>query len=144
MTNPAGSTATAPSPPPPHAASPPTPLCADCSPTPPPEKSSRIRHTTYAPPAALAAFVIARDITCRFPTCTRPSCEADIDHKIPYHDGGTTGAANTWALHRTHHLDRTHHGHTIHTGPDGHTSWTTPAGFTYPIDPEAVGPMHTT
>ncbi|WP_026877001.1 HNH endonuclease signature motif containing protein [Jiangella gansuensis] len=98
-------------------------------------------HTTYAPPAALAAFVVARDTTCRFPTCARPGTDTDIDHVIPYHQGGTTGAANTWLLHRTHHLDRTHHGHTIHTHSDGTRSWTTPAGFTYPAEPEAVGPV---
>ncbi|TDD98848.1 HNH endonuclease signature motif containing protein, partial [Jiangella asiatica] len=98
-------------------------------------------HTTYAPPAALAAFVTARDATCRFPTCDRPSGEADIDHVVPYRHGGTTGATNTWLLHRAHHLDRTHHGHIIRTDPDGTRWWTTPAGFTYPTEPEAIGPI---
>ncbi|TDE08040.1 HNH endonuclease signature motif containing protein [Jiangella asiatica] len=92
-------------------------------------------HTTYTPPAALAAFVTARDATCRFPTCARPATETDIDHQIPYHHGGTTGAANTWALHRTHHLNRTHHGHTIHTTPT-----TPPGGPPPPATPTPPNP----
>ena len=39
------------------------------------------------------AHVVARDRTCRFPTCHRPATEAEIDHQIPYAAGGTTGTA---------------------------------------------------
>ncbi len=100
-------------------------------------------RTTYSPPAALAAHVVARDRTCRFPTCHRPATEAEIDHQIPYAAGGTTSAGNTWALHPGHHRAKTWHGYRIVAEPDGGTWWTTPAGRRYPVEPEAIGPIHT-
>lgn len=100
-------------------------------------------RTTYAPPARLAAFVAARDRTCRLPTCEHPATAADIDHKQPFNRGGATSAANTWALHDAHHFARTHHGYTIHTDARGITWWTTPAGLHYAVDPEIIGPVTT-
>ncbi|SDU71495.1 HNH endonuclease signature motif containing protein [Jiangella alkaliphila] len=100
-------------------------------------------HTTYTPPAALAAHVIARDRTCRFPTCHRTATEAEIDHQTPYARGGTTAPDNTWALHTGHHRAKTWHAFTITTDPHGTTWWTTPAGHHYPVEPEAIGPIRT-
>ncbi|EUA22884.1 hypothetical protein I552_7375 [Mycobacterium xenopi 3993] len=42
----------------------------------------------YAPSRGLADFVRCRDLTCRFPGCDRPALRCDIDHTIPYADGG--------------------------------------------------------
>ncbi len=98
-------------------------------------------RTTYAPPADLTAFVITRDRTCRFPTCHHPARRSDIDHKQPFAQGGTTTPTNTWALHRGHHLGKTHHAFSLITDPDGVTWWTTPAGHTYPTEPETIGPL---
>lgn len=47
----------------------------------------------YRPSRALADFIRARDLTCRFPGCDRPADRADIDHTIPY-PAGPTSAAN--------------------------------------------------
>ncbi|PBJ67083.1 hypothetical protein BB737_04325, partial [Mycobacterium avium subsp. hominissuis] len=47
----------------------------------------------YAPPAALADFVRCRDLTCRWPGCDRPATECDLDHTIPYAEGGPTHAS---------------------------------------------------
>jgi hypothetical protein len=33
-------------------------------------------------PDALRDFLIARDVTCRFPGCTRPAEACDIDHVV--------------------------------------------------------------
>ncbi|SDU66080.1 HNH endonuclease signature motif containing protein [Jiangella alkaliphila] len=101
-------------------------------------------RTSYTPPADLTAHVIARDRTCRFPTCHRPATEAEIDHKIPYAEGGTTDPANTWALHDGHHRAKTWHTFTITTDTHGTTWWTTPAGHHYPAEPEVVGPVMST
>ncbi|WP_129710988.1 HNH endonuclease signature motif containing protein [Haloactinopolyspora alba] len=98
-------------------------------------------RSTYHPPPHLATFVIARDQTCRLPTCERPASEADIDHKQPYHHGGSTGASNNWPLHPGHHLGKTHHSYRIHTDTHGTTWWTTPAGHQYPVEPETIGPL---
>jgi hypothetical protein len=48
----------------------------------------------YTPSAKLAAFVRARDLTCRAPGCDRAAIECDLDHTIPYADGGATHASN--------------------------------------------------
>jgi hypothetical protein len=42
------------------------------------------------PSQALIDFVRARDLTCRAPGCDRPATHCDIDHTIPFVDGGAT------------------------------------------------------
>ena len=47
----------------------------------------------YTPSAKLADFVRCRDLTCRAPGCDRPAIGCDIDHTIPYAQGGATHAS---------------------------------------------------
>lgn len=47
----------------------------------------------YVPSKALADFVRCRDLTCRAPGCERPAFDCDIDHTIPYAQGGPTHAS---------------------------------------------------
>jgi hypothetical protein len=98
-----------------------------------------VGRTRYLPPADLAEHVIARDQTCRFPTCTRPADGCDLDHTTPWERGGTTSAANLGPLHRGHHNDKTHHGWRLHQPEPGRYTWTAPTGHTYHVDPEIVG-----
>jgi hypothetical protein len=93
----------------------------------------------YTPPPDLAEHVIARDQTCRFPTCTRPAAGCDLDHSIPFEHGGTTSAANLGPLHRGHHNDKTHHRWRLDQPEPGRYIWTAPTGHRYQIDPEIVG-----
>ncbi len=58
------------------------------------------------PSDALRTAVQARDGTCRFPTCTRPAIESDLDHEIPRPHGPTSGD-NLRALCRRHHNIKT-------------------------------------
>jgi hypothetical protein len=44
----------------------------------------------YTPSDKLADFVRCRDLTCRAPGCDRPAVACDVDHTIPYADGGAT------------------------------------------------------
>ncbi len=44
----------------------------------------------YTPSAKLAEFVRCRDLTCRAPGCDRPATHCDLDHTIPYAQGGAT------------------------------------------------------
>jgi hypothetical protein len=48
----------------------------------------------YTPSKALADFVRARDLTCRWPGCDVPAFNCDVDHTIPYAQGGPTHASN--------------------------------------------------
>ena len=41
----------------------------------------------YSPSTQLAAFVRARDLTCRAPGFDRPAIQCDVDHTIRYTEG---------------------------------------------------------
>ncbi|OBI34585.1 HNH endonuclease signature motif containing protein [Mycolicibacter sinensis] len=89
----------------------------------------------YVPSAALAAFVRCRDLTCRWPGCDRPALDCDIDHTIPYADGGPTHASNLKCFCRTHHLVKTFWGWRDVQLPDGTLIVASPAGHTYVTTP---------
>ncbi|REO02017.1 HNH endonuclease, partial [Mycobacterium tuberculosis] len=79
----------------------------------------------------LAAFVRARDLTCRAPGCDRPATQCDLDHTIAFADGGATHAANLKCLCRLHHLLATFCGWRAQQLPDGTVIWTLPGNQTY-------------
>ena len=54
----------------------------------------------YVPSRALGNFVRCRDMTCRFPGCDRPAFGCDLDHTIPFSEGGATHASNLRFLRR--------------------------------------------
>jgi hypothetical protein len=56
----------------------------------------------YTPSTKLAEFVRCRDLTCRAPGCDHPAMQCDLDHTIPYADGGATHASNLKCLCRPH------------------------------------------
>ena len=89
----------------------------------------------YAPSQALAAFVRCRDLTCRWPGCDQPAHRCDLDHTIPYADGGPTHASNLKCYCRTHHLVKTFWGWRDQQLPDGTIILTSPAGHTYVTTP---------
>jgi hypothetical protein len=98
-----------------------------------------VGRTRYLPPSDLAEHIIARDRTCRFPTCTHPAEGCDLDHSIPFEQGGVTAAGNLGPLHRGHHNDKTHHRWQLHQPEPGRYIWTAPTGHRYQVDPETVG-----
>ncbi|WP_156765353.1 HNH endonuclease signature motif containing protein, partial [Mycobacterium sp. 1245852.3] len=89
----------------------------------------------YVPSKALADFVRCRDLTCRWPGCDQPAVNCDLDHTIPYADGGPTHASNLKALCRTHHLVKTFWGWQEKQLPDGTLILTSPAGRTHVTTP---------
>ena len=89
----------------------------------------------YVPSTALADFVRCRDLTCRWPGCDRPATACDLDHTIPYADGGPTHASNLKCYCRTHHLVKTFWGWREQQLPDGTLILTSPAGRTYVTTP---------
>ncbi|HWS91519.1 MAG TPA: DUF222 domain-containing protein, partial [Mycobacterium sp.] len=89
----------------------------------------------YTPSAKLAEFVRCRDLTCRAPGCDRPAVGCDIDHTIPYANGGATHPSNLKCLCRLHHLLKTFWGWRDKQLPDGTVIWTLPDGHTYVTTP---------
>lgn len=83
-------------------------------------------RSTYEPPAALRDYVLARDVTSRFPFDPRPADRCDLDHGISLgalsrhpHNGKTLGL---WLLRRF---------------PDETVLWTSPLGRHYTVTPHA-------
>lgn len=85
----------------------------------------------YEPPQSLIDFIKARDKTCRFPGCQRAAEFSDIDHAIPWDEGGTTSLANLGLLCRRHHRLKTHGGWKISSNSDGSCTWISPYGKEY-------------
>jgi hypothetical protein len=92
----------------------------------------------YRPSRALSAFLMFRDLTCRFPGCSHPAEKCDYDHTVPWPQG-RTHPGNLKAYCRHHHLLKTFWG-----GPggwndvqyrDGTIEFTSPSGRRYTTTP---------
>lgn len=82
----------------------------------------------YRPSRRLARFIRCRDLTCRYPGCTKPATVCDLDHVIA-HPQGPTQAANMACFCREHHLLKTFWpGWSVQLHPDGTVVWTEPDG----------------
>jgi hypothetical protein len=91
---------------------------------------------TYEISQRLREFIIARDRTCRFPGCQRRADLSQIDHAIPWDDGGQTNPENLGALCVRHHQLKTFAGWQItDSKPDGSCVWISPEGRRYDHDP---------
>jgi hypothetical protein len=86
----------------------------------------------YEVPPALRRYLIARDVTCRFPGCERRADLGQADHAIAWATGGHTSRANLGMLCTRHHQLKTHAGWQItESGIDGSCRWQSPAGLEY-------------
>ena len=83
---------------------------------------------SYIPPQALRDFLLARDKTCRFPGCRRSGIKGEIDHAIPWEEGGETSPTNLGLLCKRHHQLKTHGGWKLESFQDGSCEWTSPLG----------------
>jgi Domain of unknown function (DUF222) len=90
----------------------------------------------YRPPPRIREDVTARDVTCRFGTCGQPAWRADLDHTIPYDQGGPTCACNLGGGCRTHHQINQLPGWHLEQAKPGYFIWTTPTGRSYPVSPD--------
>ncbi len=76
-------------------------------------RSARAYRATdaYRPGAALAALVVARDVTCTFKGCRTPAMRCDLDHITPFDPGAPprdqTEYDNLHSLCRHHHRMKT-------------------------------------
>ena len=90
----------------------------------------------YRPPPRLREFVAARDVTCRFLTCRQPVWRCDLDHSVPFDQGGRTCSCNLGGLCRFHHQVKQHRGWQLTQPVPGTFAWTTPAGRVYVAGPD--------
>jgi Domain of unknown function (DUF222) len=89
----------------------------------------------YVPSSKLAEFVRWRDMTCRAPGCDVPASQCDIDHVVPFGEGGLTHASNLNCKCRSHHLMKTFRGWREKQLADGTVIFTLPDGQTYVTTP---------
>jgi hypothetical protein len=98
---------------------------------------ARLQQRQLPAPADLARYVIARDQLCTFPGCRRSGWRCDLDHREPF-PAGTTCAGNLHPLCRRHHLLKHHGDWTVaRFEDDGATEWTSPTGHPYRSRPPA-------
>lgn len=95
--------------------------------------TSPVEALRYQPSAALERAVRCRDLTCRFPGCSRPAMVCDLDHTVPFNHhypaaGGRTVAENLKCLCRQHHRLKTFGGWRDEQLVDGTVIWTSPTG----------------
>jgi len=93
----------------------------------------------YRPSVALAEFIRARDLWCRFPGCEVAAEFCDIDHSIPWIRGGPTHPSNLNCKCRAHHLLKTFwcgdNGWAETQHPDGTIVFISPSGRRYTTTP---------
>lgn len=121
-----------------------------------PTRSRRAEEPTpaYRIPEGMARLVRLRDGGCRFPGCSTPARQCDLDHVRPW-PTGPTSPSNLIALCRHHHRIKQRPGWTVHLLLDGRVAWHDPTGrssTTWPVDhlhlathsraPDATPPGH--
>ncbi|HEY0951336.1 HNH endonuclease signature motif containing protein, partial [Nocardioides sp.] len=85
----------------------------------------------YTPSPRLREQVMLTHPTCVFPGCTRPSRGCDVDHVIPWDQGGPTCSCNLVPACRFHHRLKTHGGWRLERVGHRLFTWTSPHGRTY-------------
>ncbi|WP_281349348.1 HNH endonuclease signature motif containing protein [Microbacterium oryzae] len=85
----------------------------------------------YTPTPAQKRYLRARDEVCRTPGCENLAVHADLDHTIPYSQGGRTHVSNLEALCPGCHKDKHHTPWAVRQIRPGVLEWTSPAGRRY-------------
>ena len=91
----------------------------------------------YRPPPRLREYIAARDVTCRSPICGQPAWRADLDHTVPYDQGGRTCRCNVGGGCRRHHQLKQHPRWKLEQTKPGVFTWITPAGRIYTVGPDS-------
>jgi hypothetical protein len=98
-------------------------------------ESGNCRHARqsagYVPPPRLRHLVTVRQRRCSFPGCRQPARRCDLDHTIPYDNGGLTCECNLAPLCRRHHRAKQAPGWQLTQHQPGHMIWRLPSGRVY-------------
>jgi hypothetical protein len=71
---------------------------------------------------------------CTFPGCRNPAEDCDLDHNVPWAQGGPTAITHLYPLCRGDHIIR-HHGWSYQINSDGTITWTSRLGHKYTTRP---------
>ena len=89
----------------------------------------------YQPSRALRHLIIARNPTCTASGCRQPAARCDLDHTVPYDQGGRTCECDLAPLCRHHHRCKQAEGWRLEQPSPGIMRWTTPARRGYHLRP---------
>ena len=93
---------------------------------------------SYTPPRSLRHLIEIRQRTCSFPGCRRPARRADLDHTVPYEQGGRTCECNLAPLCRRHHRAKQAPGWQLTQPRPAEMTWRLPSGREY----QTTGPPY--
>ncbi|HUB42206.1 MAG TPA: HNH endonuclease signature motif containing protein [Streptosporangiaceae bacterium] len=85
----------------------------------------------YRPPASLRNLVMVRQRRCAFPGCRRPAIRCDLDHTVPFDEGGRSCECNLAPLCRRHHQAKQAPGWCLEQLRPGAMTWRMPSGRCY-------------
>jgi hypothetical protein len=83
----------------------------------------------YVWPTALRHLIEIRQRTCAAPGCRRPAARCDIDHTVPFDQGGPTCECNGGPLCRRHHRCKQAPGWRLTQDEPGVMTWRLPSGW---------------
>jgi hypothetical protein len=89
------------------------------------------RSGCYVPPRPLRHIVQIRQRRCSFPGCRRPARQCDLDHTVPFENGGMTCECNLAPLCRRHHRAKQTPGWQLTQHQPGVMTWRLPDGRAY-------------
>jgi hypothetical protein len=93
------------------------------------------RVAGYRPGRRLEHLIQVRQRTCSAPGCRRAAQRCDLDHTIPYDQGGPTCPYNLAPLCRRHHRAKQAPGWHLAQDTPGVMTWTLPSGRSYTTRP---------
>ncbi|PQM73549.1 HNH endonuclease signature motif containing protein [Corynebacterium sp. J010B-136] len=71
------------------------------------DEAAHAETASYQPTDAIRTFVEGRDGTCRWPGCSVPAQNCQLDHRHNFDEGGPTSPSNLFALCQHHHNIKT-------------------------------------
>ena len=89
----------------------------------------------YRPSRKLQHLITVRNARCTAPGCGRPAARCDLDHTVPWDQGGITCQCDLAPLCRHHHRCKQAEGWRLEQPEPGVLIWHTPAGRTYVTRP---------
>jgi hypothetical protein len=89
----------------------------------------------YHPSRKLQHLIRARSATCTAPGCSRPAARCDLDHSVPWDQGGLTCECDLAPLCRRHHRCKQAEGWQLTQPEPGVLIWRVPSGRSYTTTP---------
>lgn len=90
----------------------------------------------YRIPDRMRDLIEVRDQDCRFPICRRPASRCDLDHTVPYDQGGLTCPCNISCGCRHDHRMKGSTAWRLRQPRPGTLVWTAPSGLSWTVTPQ--------